>query len=432
MPSSERPKPEMRRAVVTGMGAVCSLGHKVEDVWQAVVNGRSGIGYLQQFDSSAFPVRIASEVDVDSLELTDCQELGDYMSRSARMGVCAVDEAWRDAGLHEREFDRSRAAVCIGASTFPLVEENLPDPDRLLDGDRYNADSYRAICEARPDLLAQRDISSIATLFALRCNLDGACLTVQSACSSATQAVGEALELVRQGEADIVLTGGTDSMLSVICLTGFTLLGALSPRVDEPTRASRPFDKKRDGFVLGEGAGIVVVEELEHALRRGAHIYGEVIGYGSSLDGYRFTDILPDGSGAAQCMTAALADAGIGPADVDYINAHGTSTPQNDRVETAAIKRAFGEHAAKLAISSTKSSIGHLICAAGGIECIFSLLALQEGILPPTVNLENPDHECDLDYVPNEARRVDARIALSNSFGFGGQNGTLVFRRWEQ
>ncbi len=427
MPSSDR-----RRVVMTGAGAVTSLGCSAEATWRAVVEGRSGVDYIRQFNSRAFPVRIGSEVDIERLELAGCEEIEAYLSRSARFGLSAVDEAWRDAGLSAADIDRSRAGVCVGASTFPVVEDNLPDPRRLLDGDRYNADAYLAICRARPELLAQRDISSIATLLALRCDLGGVCMTVQSACTSAAQAIGESFQLIRQGGADLMVTGGADSMLSVICVTGFTLLGALSPRQDEPERASRPFDRKRDGFVLGEGAGIVVLEELEHARSRGARIHAEMIGYGSSLDGYRFTDLRPDGGGAAQCMHAALADAGITPCEVDYINAHGTSTPQNDRVETEAIKNVFGGAVAAPPVSSTKSHMGHLICAAGGVEFILCAFAVQRGILPPTINQEYPDPECDLDYVPNTARTADLQVALSNSFGFGGQNGTLAVRKWAE
>jgi 3-oxoacyl-[acyl-carrier-protein] synthase II len=313
-----------------------------------------------------------------------------------------------------------------------MVEGSLPDPRQLLDGDGYNADAYLAICRARPELLVQRDIPSIATLMSAILGLRGPSLTVQSACTSATQAVGEAFQMIRSGKADLMVAGGTDSMMSVICVSGFTLLGALSPRQDNPGMASRPFDAKRDGFVLGEGAGLVILEEMEHAASRNAPVYAEVIGYGSSSDGYRFTDIHPEGDGPLRCMQGALDDAGIEAEQIDYINAHGTSTPQNDRVETLAVKKLFGKHAYRLAISSTKSQLGHLICAAGGIECIFTALTLQTGILPPTINLEHSDPECDLDYVAKTPRRASPRVAISNSFGFGGQNGTLVLRRMDQ
>jgi 3-oxoacyl-[acyl-carrier-protein] synthase II len=421
-----------RRVVVTGMSVVCSLGFDLNEIWRGVLEGRSGAGPIRQFDSRAFPVRIGSEVDLGAIPPCDFEGIDNYLSRSARFGLHAMDTAWRDARLDENSIDRWRAGVCIGASTFPVVEGSLPNPRELLDGDRYNADAYLAICRARPDLLAQRDIPSISAILALRRDLRGPCCTVQSACTSATQAAGEAFQTIRQGGADLIVTGGADSMMSIICVTGFTLLGALTQRNDAPDKASRPFDLKRDGFLIGEGAGIVVLEELEHARRRGAPIRAEVIGYGSSCDGYRFTDIDITGVGPARCMQAGLRSAGIQPEDVDYINAHGTSTPQNDAVETLAIKKAFGEAAHSIPVSSTKSQVGHLVCAAGGVEMIFCALALESQVLPPTMNQECADPDCDLDYVPNEPRNADCKIAISNSFGFGGQNGTLVLKRWEE
>jgi 3-oxoacyl-[acyl-carrier-protein] synthase II len=420
-----------RRVVVTGMGAVCSLGTDVAEIWRALLDGRSGAGPIRQFDSRNFPVRIGSEVDLGALPLPNFDGLDKFLSRSARFGLFAMERAWSDARLDRAALDPWRCGVYIGASTFPVVEGSLPDPRNLLDGNRYNADAYLAICQARPDLLAQRDIPTISTLLSLSRDLRGASCTVQSACTSATQAIGEAFESIREGRADVVVTGGSDSMMSVICVTGFTLLGALTQQNDRPEKASRPFDLRRDGFLIGEGAGIIVLEELEHALRRGASIRAELAGYGSSSDGYRFTDIHPQGVGPARCMTAAMRNAGIGPEDVDYINAHGTSTPQNDAVETLAIKKAFGEVAHHVPVSSTKSQLGHLVCAAGGVEAIFCVLALESQIVPPTINLEHPDPDCDLDYVPNEPRPAHLKIALSNSFGFGGQNGTLVVKKWE-
>ena len=420
-----------RRVVVTGMGAACSLGLEVPEIWDAVLAGRSGAAPIRQFDSHAFPVRIGSEVDAGAIPLKLTPGLGRFLSRAALFGLWAMDCAWNDAGLDRVEIDRGRAGVCVGASTFPAVEGSLPSAELLLDGDRYNADAYLALCRSQPSLLAQRDIPSISTLLSCRQQLRGPSCTVQSACTSATQAAGEALYAVRRGDVDVMVTGGTDSMMSVICVTGFTLLGALTQQNDRPEKASRPFDLKRDGFLIGEGAGVVVFEELEHAKRRNAVIHAEVAGYGSSSDGYRFTDIHPEGLGPARCMLAALKDACIGPEDVGYINAHGTSTPQNDRVETMAIKQAFGEYAYSVPISSTKSQLGHLVCAAGGIEIILSVLALKNRILPATMNLDFPDPECDLQYIPNEPRMADARIALSNSFGFGGQNGTIVLKRYD-
>jgi 3-oxoacyl-[acyl-carrier-protein] synthase II len=428
MQTSETP----RRVVVTGLGTVCSLGTDVGDVWSAILEGRSGATYIRQFDSSCFPVRIGSEVDVGALPPPQFDGLERFLSRSARFGLFAMDRAWAEARLGEGDdLNRWRCGVYIGASTFPVVEGSLPDPRKLIDGNRYNADAYLEICRARPDLLAQRDIPSISTLLSLSRDLRGPSCTVQSACTSATQAIGEAFQSIREGRTDLVVTGGADSMMSVVCVAGFTLLGALSQQNDRPTKASRPFDASRDGFLLGEGAGVLILEELGHAQRRGAPIHAELIGYGSTSDGYRFTDIHPQGGGPARCMTAALASAGITVEAVDYINAHGTSTPQNDAVETLAIKRAFGDAARTLAISSTKSQLGHLVCAAGGVEAIFCVKALESQILPPTINLDHPDPDCDLDYVPHEPRPARLRVALSNSFGFGGQNGTVIFQRWE-
>jgi 3-oxoacyl-[acyl-carrier-protein] synthase II len=412
------------------MGAVCSLGLEVPEIWKAVVAGRSGAGRIRQFDSDAFPVRIGSEVDIGAIPLREVNGLEKYLSRSATFGIWAMDRAWCDAGLDKQRVNSRRAGVCIGASTFPVVEGSLPDPRNLVNGDCYNADAYLSICREQPHLLAQRDMPSISTVLSYRRNLCGPSMTVQSACTSATQAIGESFEMIRRGEADLMVTGGADSMMSVICVAGFTLLGALTQQNDRAQAASRPFDLRRDGFLIGEGAGLVILEELQHALSRGAKPYAELVGYGSSCDGYRFTDIHPEGTGPARCMQGALRSAGIGPEDVGYINAHGTSTPQNDRVETLAIKRAFGEAAYTVPISSTKSQLGHLVCAAGGIEMILTVLALQTQTIPPTINFEYPDPDCDLDYVPNEARNGRFDIALSNSFGFGGQNGTLVAKRW--
>ncbi len=421
-----------RRVVITGMGAATSLGLEVPEIWKAVLEGRSGARQIRQFDSSAFPVRIGSEVDLGAIRLRRTAGLEKFLSRSACFGLWAMERAWSDAGLDQAPIQPSRAGVCIGASTFPVLEGSLPDPRTMIDGNHYNADAYLEVCRTQPHLLGQRDISSISTLLSLYGNLGGPSCTIQSACTSATQAIGESFEMIRRGDVDVMVTGGTDSMLSVICVTGFTLLGALTQRNDCPEKASRPFDLKRDGFLIGEGSGIAILEELESALRRGAPIYAELIGYGSSSDGYRFTDIHPEGEGPARSMLAALESAEIRPEDVDYINAHGTSTPQNDRVETLAIKRAFGEYAYTLPISSTKSQLGHLVCAAGGIELIFCVLALTSQTLPATINLEHADPECDLDYVPNQPRSARVEIAISNSFGFGGQNGTLVVKRWEQ
>jgi 3-oxoacyl-[acyl-carrier-protein] synthase II len=423
---------ERRRVVVTGMGALTALGDDVAASWAAMLAGKSGVRHIQQFKSDDFPIRIGSEVDLDALDEPPVDPvLKPFVTRSVRLGSWALREAWADAGLDEADFDPWRAGLCIGASNFPVIDEDdFAWPTEALHKEKY-ADQYLEICRQMPELLAQRDIGMVSTLLAAPYPLQGICMTVQSACASAGQAIGEAYHMIRHGEAEIMVAGGADSMLSAVCLVGFTLLSVASFYQGDPAQACRPFDRKRDGLVLGEGAGIVILEELAHAQRRGAKIYAEVIGYGSSLDGYRFTDSHPEALGPIRCMEAALKDAGIQPQDVDYINAHGTSTPQNDRTETYGLKKTFGENAYQIPISSIKSEIGHLLCAAGGIEMVATVKTLQEGLIPPTINLNYPDPDCDLDYVPNQARESEARIALSNSFGFGGQNSSLIVRRWE-
>jgi 3-oxoacyl-[acyl-carrier-protein] synthase II len=414
---------EPRRVVVTGMGVVTSLGRDLETLWQSLLEGRSGVSEIRQFDSRAFPVRIGSEIDLASLPGNGGE------SRSLRFGLYALDRAWEEAGLAGAPLDRRRAGVCVGASTSPAEEEDLAIHLELASQD----DPRRALAIFRrhPHLLTGVDIASVSTRLSGRQRLEGLSMTVQTACASATQAIGESFALIRSGRADLMVTGGTDSMMSVLSVAGFTLLGALSPRQGEPARASRPFDARRDGFVLGEGAGILILEELGHALARRAPILAEVIGYGSSSDAYRFTDVHPEGRGAIACMRAALANAGLRPEQVDYVNAHGTSTVQNDRVEALAIQEVFGRGARRPPASSSKSQLGHLVCAAGGVELVVTVLALRSGILPPTLNLEYPDPECDWDFVPNEPRRADVEVAMSSSFGFGGQNGTVVVRRWD-
>jgi len=425
-------KESLRRVVVTGMGAVTSLGIDVATTWKAILAGKSGVRQIRQFASDDFPVRIGSEVDVQLLGSNGfSEELQPYVTRSIRMGSSALREAWQDSGLREEDFDPWRAGLCVGGSNFPVIEkEDYTWTTVGIDDDHYT-EQYLAICKEMPELLAQRDIGMLSTLLSANYPLKGICLTTQSACASATQAIGEAYQYIRHGQADVMVAGGADSMLSAVCVTGFTLLSVVSFYQGDPAKACRPFDRKRDGLVLGEGAGILILEELGQAQRRGAKIYAEVIGYGSSLDGYRFTDSHPEARGPVSCMQMVLEDAGITPQDVDYINAHGTSTPQNDRVETYGIKKVFGEQAYSIPISSTKSQLGHLLCAAGGVEGIITVLALKHGVIPPTINLEFPDPDCDLDYVPGTARPQDIEIGLSNSFGFGGQNGSLLFRKWQ-
>jgi 3-oxoacyl-[acyl-carrier-protein] synthase II len=417
-----------RRVAVVGLGVATSLGLDVEALWASVLAGHSGVRHVRQFPSEGFPVRIGSEVDLDAVRARFGPD-EPATSRTMTFARWAADRAWAAAGLDGSRAIGPRGATCIGAGGCPAIEDRLDGltPALLDDG---AAQLVRALGQARAGRVtaAPEDLDAVSRALAVRFGLHGPSMTVHSACASATQAIGEAYRLIRSGRADVVLTGGADSMMSMFCVAGFTLLGALSRRSD-PAAASRPFDRERDGFVLGEGGGMIVLEEWEQAVKRGAEPIAEIIGYGSSMDAYRFTDVHPDGRGAATCMLRALADAGVAADAIDYVNAHGTSTVQNDRVETQAIKTVFGAAARRLAVSSTKSQLGHLLCAAGGVELILTVLALRDGVAPPTINLEHPDPDCDLDYVPNEARRLDLSVAISNSFGFGGQNGTLVVRR---
>jgi 3-oxoacyl-[acyl-carrier-protein] synthase II len=417
------------RVVVTGLGVATSLGLHVPELWDAIVNGRSGIDYIRQFDSRAFPVRIGGEIDLKALPEGVNDEPALRVNRILRFAKWAADQAWSDASL-ERSDVREQAGVCIGSGGFPALEAHFADAHNLSGLRPWSSGWLLKLLEERPELLSQYRLSAVSTLLSQRFQLAGPSLTIQGACTSGTQAIGEAFRMIRSGRARMMLCGGADSMLSAFCLAGFTLLGALSTHT-QPKTASRPFDLTRNGFVIGEGAAIAVLESLESAQKRGARVYAEVIGYGSSSDGYRFTDVHPEGRGAISSMLRALADAAITPDEVGYINAHGTSTPQNDRIETSAIKTVFGDHAAKLAVSSTKSHLGHLICAAGAVELVLTALALQTGILPATINLHRRDPECDLDFIPVEARWQQAHVALSNSFGFGGQNGTIALRQWE-
>ncbi|HUR80962.1 MAG TPA: beta-ketoacyl-[acyl-carrier-protein] synthase family protein [Thermoanaerobaculia bacterium] len=419
------------RVVVTGLGLATSLGVDVEPVWNAILDGRCGIGHLRQYDSHAFPVNIASEVDVERIVASDHDRGLVRANRALAFANWAASKAWSDSGMNGSA-DRARIGVCVGAGGFPAIETQIRG--RALDvaapAARWSVESLYELLREHRELTTQYRLSSISAFLSQRFQLDGPSLTIQGACTSGTQATGEAFHMIRSGLADVMLAGAADSMVSAFCLAGFWLLGALSTHAD-PETSSRPFDLTRNGFVIGEGAGMVVLESLPHALARGARIYAEVIGYGSSSDGYRFTDVHPEGRGAAAAMRNCLEDAGIAPHDVDAINAHGTATPQNDRIETIAIKSAFGAHAERVAISSTKSHLGHLICAAGAVETVLTCLTVRDDVVPATINLRKRDPECDLDFVPVEARRMRVRTALSNSFGFGGQNGSIAIRKFE-
>jgi len=424
-----------RRVVITGMGCITPLGLGVEPLWKNLMSGASGVGMTTVFDASRFPTKISAEVrnwDIGD-EGQDASRWR-FCGRHTKFAAGAALQAMKDAGLLQGlPADPARLGVYLGSGegqqdfdSFTRMMNAAISGD-VLDVAKFTKEGLETLhplaeVEQEPNMPA----GHLAGLF----DAQGPNLNCLTACAASSQAIGEAAEIVRRGEADVMLSGGTHSMIHPFGVTGFNLLTALSTRNDEPTRASRPFDNERDGFVLGEGAAMVVLEELEHAKRRGAHIHGELIGYGSTADAYRITDTHPEGRGASSCIRLAMADAGLGLHDIDYINAHGTSTSVNDRVETLAIKTVFGEHAYKIPVSSTKSMMGHLIAAAGATELIVCLLAIRDGMLPPTINYENPDPDCDLDYVPNKAREGRCERALSNSFGFGGQNISLIVGRY--
>jgi len=412
---------EQRRVVVTGLGAVSPLGTGVEKNWQALMEGRSGIRAITRFAAENFASRIAGEVpDFNAEDFIEPKEIK-KMDLFIQYAVGAAAMAMADSELNiEGEFAESVGVIIgvglCGIDTIETTKEAL-----LAGGPRKISPFF-----------IPKVISNLAPgHVAIRYGAKGVNFTPTSACASGTHAIGESFHMIRSGLQDAVIAGGAESTITPLAVGGFAAMKALSTRNDEPLRASRPFDKERDGFVIGEGSGILILEEREHALKRGAKIYAEVIGYAANGDAYHMTAPAPEGEGAARCMRLALKDAGIAPSDVDYINAHGTSTEYNDANETTAIKAVFGEQAAKLAVSSTKSMTGHLLGAAGAVEGVYSALALYHGMLPPTINYENPDPVCDLDYVPNKARKADINVALSNSFGFGGTNGCVIFRRVE-
>jgi 3-oxoacyl-[acyl-carrier-protein] synthase II len=423
-----------RRVVITGIGAINPMGHDVETVWQGLKESKSGVGYTTIFDASKFPTRISSEVrgwDVD--QIGEDLERWKFRGRHSRFAAGASRQAVDSSGILDSSLDPTRFGVYLGSGegnqdfySFTQMMVAALDGDKL-DIARFTKAGLEMLnpmteLEQEPNMPA----GHLASMF----DAQGPNVNCLTACAASSQAIGEATEMIRRGDADVMLSGGTHSMIHPFGVTGFNLLTALSTNNDEPTKASRPFDRLRDGFVLGEGAAMVVLEDFERARKRGAHIYGEILGYGTTADAYRITDIHPEGRGAIACMRMALRDAGLNPEDVHYVNAHGTSTAVNDRVETLACKEAFGEAARGIPVSSTKSMMGHLIAAAGVTELIVCLMAIRDNVLPPTINYENPDPECDLDYVPNVAREARCDVALNNSFGFGGQNISLVVGRF--
>ena len=410
----------MVRVVVTGMGAVTPVGNDVPTMWKNVVEGRSGVGKITLFDASDLETQIAAEVKgFDPVALLGAKAAR-RMDRYTQFALAATQEAVADAGLTFGPGDNERVAVIIGTGIGGMA--TLVQQVRLLDETGPRRVSPFFI----PMVLSDSAAGQVAIAFGIR----GPNMAIISACASGANCIGEAAEMIRHGRVDKAICGAAEASILRLAIAAFNIMGAVSRRNDDPTRACRPFDANRDGFVMAEGAGIVILERPEDALARGAHLYAEIIGYGSSADAYHITAPLEDGAGAALAMRTALTSADLVPSDVDYINAHGTSTPLNDRAETLAIKSVFGDHAYRLAVSSTKSVTGHLLGASGAVEAIITAKALQEGILPPTINYETPDPECDLDYVPNRARQAPLRVAISNSFGFGGHNACLALRRY--
>ncbi|MBI3056284.1 MAG: beta-ketoacyl-ACP synthase II [Betaproteobacteria bacterium] len=407
-----------RRVVVTGLGIISPVGIGIAAAWSNIVAGRSGISRITRFDTSTFPSQIAGEVkDFDVAKWLSPKEARRF-DAFIHFGLAAAIDALKDSGLDLDQEPREQIGVCIGSGIggLPLIE------------DTHNAMLAGGMRKISPFFVPGTIINMISGQLAIMYGLKGPNLAVVTACSTANHCIGEAGRLIEYGDADVMIAGGAEACVSPLGVGGFCAARALSTRNDAPERASRPWDRDRDGFVLGEGAGVLVLEEYERAAKRGARIYCELAGYGMSADAHHITAPCEDGEGAARCMVNAMRNAGVNPDEVDYVNAHGTSTPLGDIAETIAVKRCFGEHAGKLAVSSTKSMTGHLLGAAGGIEAVFSALALQQQIAPPTINLDSQDPQCDLDYVPNTARKMKIKVALSNSFGFGGTNGSLVLR----
>lgn len=414
--------PEQRRVVVTGMGLVTPLGTGVEKNWDALIAGRSGIRRISRFSNlEAYPSQIAGEVpDFSAADFIEPKEIK-KMDLFIQYAVAAAAMAMTDSGLKIDAELAEQVGVIIGVGLCGIDTIETTKEAILQGGPRKISPFF-----------IPKVISNLAPgQIAIRHGAKGINLTPTSACASGTHAIGEAYHLIRRGLQDAVITGGAESAITPLAVGGFAAMKALSTRNDEPERASRPFDRDRDGFVIAEGSGVLILEERERALQRGAKIYAEVVGYAANGDAHHMTAPAPEGEGAARCMRLALKDAGLAPTDVDYINAHGTSTEYNDANETMAIKKVFGEQAAKLAVSSTKSMTGHLLGAAGAVEGVFSALSLYHGLIPPTINYDNPDPQCDLDYVPNEARKADLKVVLSNSFGFGGTNACVILRRAE-
>ena len=412
---------EDRRVVITGMGVITPIGSGVADFWDALKSGKSGVGPITRFDTTEYTTKFAAEVsDFDPEQYVERKE-AKRMDRFAQLAVGASKLAFEDSGLRITSENAGRVGVLIGSGIGGTGTWEEQHATLMEKGPRRVSPFFV------PMLISDMAAGMVSILFGAK----GPNLGIVTACATATHAIGEAAHIIRRGDADVMLAGGSEAAITPMAVAGFCAARALSTRNDDPEHASRPFDLNRDGFVMGEGAGVMVVEALDHALARGATIYGEVIGFGMSGDAYHITAPAPGGEGAARSMAAAITSAGLRPEDIGYINAHGTSTEDNDRIETEAIKTVFGEYAYKVPISSSKSMTGHLLGAAGAVEGIACLCAIRDGIIPPTINYETPDPECDLDYVPNQARKLDVGVAMSNSFGFGGHNATLIFAKYE-
>ncbi len=411
-----------RRVVVTGLGLITPVGLTVESTWASLMAGRSGVDYIHKFDTEKFPVRIAAEIkDFDPLKFVEKKEAR-KMGAFIHYAIAASDEAMRDCGLAVTAENDERVGTYIssGIGDFWAIER---EHEKLL---------REGPNRVSPFFIVSAIVNLAAGQVSIRHGAKGPNSATATACAAGAHAIGDSYKIIQRGDADVMICGGAESAITPMSVAGFAAMRALSTSTEEPTRVSRPFERDRDGFVIGEGAGLLVLEELESAKQRGAHIYAEVVGYGMTGDAFHLT--MPDetGSGAIRAMQKALTDADVRPEAVGYINAHGTSTPYNDKFETLAIRQTFGEHAYKLAVSSTKSMTGHLLGAAGGIEAVFSVLAIHRNMLPPTINYANADPDCDLDYVPNDPREAHVNYALSNSFGFGGTNASLLFKRYEE
>ncbi len=411
----------MRRVVVTGVGIISPLGSGVKKSWNGAKEGKSGIRMITRFDASNFPVRIAGEVPDfdpgDAIEKKELKKMDLFIQYATSAGMMAL----KDSGYVITEENAERVGVYIGSGIggLPAIEHwhdvlKEKGPDRIT-----------------PFFIPMVIINLASGQVSIKTGAKGPNSCAVTACATGTHSIGDAFRLIQSAEADVMIAGGTESTITPLCVAGFNAMKALSTRNDEPEKASRPFDKDRDGFILGEGSGVLLLEELDSAKRRGADIYAEIAGYAMNSDAFHMTTPAPDGAGAARCIGLALKNAGLSPEDIGYINAHGTSTYYNDLYETMAIKKVFGSHAKKLFVSSTKSMTGHLLGAAGGVEAVFTVLSIKDGVIPPTINNDTPDPECDLDYVPNHARERKVNAAISNSFGFGGTNAVLVFKRFE-